>query len=116
MVGLLFAIVVNFSEVESNFECSGEMTSDSISKPSTIHIKLNEYRWWVSLWSESDGNFCLEIPNTHVQYYSNVLDLDPQIQIQGHQKELKGDFSKLSKTLALDTPVGFFDGTCRVTN
>ena len=113
---LLLSIVVGYSSVESRFECSGEMTFDSISKPSTIHIKLNEYRWWVNLWSESDGDFYLEIPNVLVKFYDRVIDLDPQIQILGHQKEIKGNFSKLSKTLILDTSVGFFDGTCNRLN
>ena len=116
LVIALFVFVANFSSVESRFSCSGEISHNGNTETSTIYIKLEEYRWWVGLWSDSDGNFFLEIPNTHVEYYSNVLDTGTQIQILGHQKELKGNFSKLSKTLALDTPFGFFDGTCRVTD
>ena len=110
---LLFIFVANFSSVESNFECSGEMTSNGSSKPSTIYIKFEKYRWWIG--GDSDGNLYLEIPNETVQYFSNVVDVGPQVQILSSQNEIKGNFSTLSKTLAFSTPVGFFDGTCKNT-
>ena len=52
---LLFVFVANFSAVESRFQCPGEISSKDGSHPVTVYLKLEEYRWWVRLWSESDA-------------------------------------------------------------
>ena len=52
----LFLFVVNFSAVETRFQCSGEIASQNTRQQTTIFMKLDEYRWWVGLWSESDGS------------------------------------------------------------
>lgn len=109
---LLFVFVVNFSSVESHFQCSGKISSEAGSYPTTIYMKLAEYRWWVGLWGDSDGALWIEIPNKVVEYYGHVVEVGDQLQIFNSPKELKGNFSTLSKTLAISTPVGFFDGTC----
>jgi hypothetical protein len=110
---LLFLFVANFSSVASSFECVGKISSKGNSQPATVYIKLKEYRWWVGLWSESDGALHLEIPNTFVDYFGLVVRVGDQFQIFDFEKNLKGNFSSLSKTLALSTrAAGFFDGTC----
>ena len=108
----LFLFVANFSSVASNYECAGEISFDESSESKTIYIVLEEYRWWVGLWSDSDGNVKLEIPNKHLDYYSHVVEVGSQLQIYDPPNEMKGHFSTLSKTLALKTPYGFFDGKC----
>ena len=109
----LFLFVVNFSSSSSKFECAGKITSGEKETPKTVYIELEEYRWWVSLWSNSDGNIQLEISNEHVGYYDHIVEVGNQLQIYDPPKEMKGNFSTLSKTLALKTPYGFFDGRCR---
>jgi len=50
-----------------------------------------------------------------VGYYSQIEESGNQLQIfdKYPTKELKGNFSKLSKTLALQIDFyGFFDGSC----
>jgi hypothetical protein len=59
---LLFVFVANFSSVESRFQCSGEVSSVGNSQPTTVYVRWEQYRWWVSLWSDSDGAAWLEIP------------------------------------------------------
>ena len=86
------------------------------SHPITIYIVLEEYRWWVGLWSDSDGNIQLEIPNETTMYYSHVVEVATQLQIYDSPKDLKGNLSTLSKILALSTPFGFFDGKCKSIN
>ena len=108
----LFLFVANFSSVTSNYECTGEISSGESKESKTLFIVLEEYRWWVSLWSDSYGNVQLEIPNEHVGYYSYVIEAGNQFQIYNTPKEMKGSFSTLSKTLALKTPYGLFDGNC----
>jgi len=108
----LFLFVANFSSISSNYECLGEMSTGENKSSKTIYIVLEEYRWWVGLWSDSDGNLKLEIPNEHLDYYSQVVEVGNQLQIYDPPNEMKGHFSTLSKTLALKTPYGFFDGKC----
>ena len=108
----LFLFVVNFSSVASNYECAGEISSGESKTSKTIYIVLEEYRWWVGLWGDSDGNVKLEIPNEHLGYYGHVVEAGNQLQIYDPPNAMKGHFSTLSKTLALKTPYGFFDGKC----
>jgi len=111
-VVVLFLFVANFSSVSSHFKCVGEISSGENKELKTIFIVLEEYRWWVSLWSESDGNIKLEIPNKIVDYFSHVVEVGSQLQIYDPLNEMKWRFSTLSKTLALKVPFGFFDGKC----
>lgn len=113
VIALLFVIVVNFSSVTNKYECPGALSSSDGSKnPSTVYFVHEGYRWWVHLWSHSDGNIKLEIPNKTVEYYGHVVEVGTQIQIYDTPKDMKGNFSILSKTLAINTPFGFFDGKC----
>lgn len=108
---LLFVFVANFSEIESRFQCSGEISSEGGSRPTTIYMKLKEYRWWVGLWSESDGNLWIETPRG-VDFYARIIGYGDQLQISDFQN-IKGHFSTLSKTLTISTHVGMFEGTCK---
>lgn len=71
-VVLLFVFVANYSTVESRYKCLGEVSSTDGSHPETVYLKLEEYRWWVGLWSDSDAAIHAEIPNTSVDYFGNV--------------------------------------------
>lgn len=115
IAAILFAAVVNFSEIRSKYACNGVFTSGEDSIKGAIYIKLNEYRFWVALWSynKSDGNFHTEIPNELFDYYSKILEVGDQIQIYNNDSIGIGNFSKLSKTLAIKTTKGFFDGACK---
>ena len=110
---LLFVFVAKFSAVESRFQCPGEISSKSGAQPVSVYLKLEEYRWWVGLWSKSDAALYLEIPNTAVDYFENVKKVGDQYQIFDSHKNLKGNFSTLSKTIALSTSAGLFDGVCK---
>lgn len=114
---LLFIFVAKFSTAESRFQCPGEISSTDGSRPVTVYLKLEEYRWWVGLWSESDAAMHIEIPNTHIDYFGNVKKVGDQYQIFDSAKNPKGNFSTLSKTLAIQLPIklktDFFDGTCK---
>lgn len=110
---LVLVIVFNFSEMPSKYACNGVFSSGEDSVKGEIFVKLNQYRFWVALWShnKSDGSFHIEIPNELVDYYSKILGIGEQIQIYENDS-IVGNFSKLSKTLAIKTPKGFFDGKC----
>jgi hypothetical protein len=112
---LLFVFVAKFSAVESRFQCSGEIAAKDGSRSVSVYLKLEKYRWWVGLWSESDASLHLEIPNSAIEYFGHVKIVGDQYQIFDDRKNLKGNFSTLSKTLALSTSAGFFDGVCKKT-
>ena len=116
VVVLLFVFVANYSAVESRFQCPGEVSSTDGLHPVTVYLKLEEYRWWVGLWSDSDAAIHVEIPNTSVEYFGNVNKVGDQYQIWDSERNLKGNFSTLSKTLAIQLPLklktDFFDGIC----
>lgn len=115
-VVLLFAFVANFSAVESRFQCSGSLSLNDASSTATVYLRVERYRWWVSLWSDSDAAIWLEIPNQFVETFSEVLEVGDQLQIFGLDAEIKGNFSTLSHVLALQTSRGFFDGECKRIN
>ena len=109
---LLFVFVANFSSVQSSFSCIGEFSREGSTESAEIYFRLEEYRWWVGLWSESDGNLLLEIPNVSVNYFSQLVEVGDQIQIFDYEGEIAGNFSTLSNVFALNTALGFFDGSC----
>jgi len=108
----LFLFVANFSSVASSYECKGEVAVGGSKVAKTVYIVHEEYRWWVGLWGDSAGNIKLEIPNEYAGYYGHIVEVGSQRQIYDSPNELKGNFSTLSKVLALQTPYGFFDGKC----
>jgi hypothetical protein len=109
----LFLFVVNFSAVETRFQCSGEISSQNNRQQATIFMKLHEYMWWVGLWSDSDGSVWLEVPNRALEYFERVVEVGDQLQIYDYQRNPKGYFSSLSKTLAITSSAWSFDGTCK---
>ena len=116
-VGLVaaFVVVANFSETKTILTCKGEITDAGQSRPDTLFAALNEYRWWVGLWSDSAGYLKIEMPDRGYYFFSTLKDLDTLLHIyNGYpgKLEFKGSYSKLSKSLKLSTPHGFFDGTC----
>ena len=108
----LFLFITTFSSVESRYECKGELTFKGKSQVKIIYIKLEEYRWWVGLWGDSDGMLHLEFPNEWVENFNHIKENGDQLQIYDRDKKLIGNLSTLSKKLALNTSIGFFDGTC----
>jgi hypothetical protein len=101
---LLFLLVSRYSSVETKYECSGVMTPQTgNSQPKTVFIKIENARWWVGLWSDSDASVFLEIPNEAVDYYGHAVEVGDQLQIYDLNEVYKGNFSVLSKTLGLST-------------
>ncbi|MDM7941607.1 MAG: hypothetical protein QUV35_03165 [Hydrogenophaga sp.] len=110
---LLFLFLVNFSSVESSYECIGQTRDGGDSQPSTVYLQLEEYRWWVGLWSKSDAYLYVEIPNTFVFGYTHLDKVGHQYQIYEAENKFTGNFSTLSSALALSTHLGFFEGACK---
>ena len=114
----ILVVVVNFSETKTVLSCNGEFVNGEQTHIGNLYVSLNEYRWWVGLWGKgSDGNMHVEMPEGHLLYFDSVEELGPvwQVYKSDSERELMGSYSKLSKSLKLATPAGFFEGTCTAT-
>ena len=79
----------------------------------TVFLKIAEYRWWIGLWSDSNGSVWIEVPTEWVDYAPRVADRGELIQFYGLRNEAKGQYSKLSQLLSYERPNGVFEGTCK---
>ena len=115
---IALVVVVNLSETETALSCKGEFILEGQTHSGDLYVSLNEYRWWVGLWSSgSDGNMHVEMPDGYLLYFYRLKELKTVWHIYGGrgEQELKGSYSKLSKSLKLGTPFGLFEGTCAAT-
>jgi hypothetical protein len=114
---LLFLFVANFSAVESRFECNGKIIANGVEQPATAFLKLDKYRWWVGLWSDSSGDAWVELPNQTVSYFGHVTQAGDQLQFWnsfGSPSNFSGIFSTLSRTVGVKLgAVGIFEGICK---
>jgi hypothetical protein len=58
LVGVCLYVVANYSELTQELTCKGYWKELGQNKEvaEVAHVRLTEYRWWVHLWSETDGN------------------------------------------------------------
>jgi capsular polysaccharide biosynthesis protein len=113
VLALLLIVVANFSVLVSRYQCSGTITKEPYQSTETIFVKLEKYRWWVGLWSDSYGNMHVEIPHQSIEYYSSIVEAGDILQVFSVANKLEGQFSALSRSLTLKTSRGLFEGTCR---
>ena len=109
---LLFVFAANFSEVETRYKCEATITSEHGSQKETIYLKLSEYRWWVGLWSDSDGMLMLESTDGFMSLFTQLEDNGEKLFIFDDEKRVVGSYSKLSGNLDLDTSRGYIEGPC----
>ena len=109
-----FLVVVNFSSVETRYKCPGTLYSANESAPETAYIRVQRYRPWVGLWSESDGNLLLEFPHKAVEHFGQLEASSINLQIGTSDAPFKGIFSTVSNTITVNTHLGQFQGTCKV--
>lgn len=115
--------LVEYSSVETKYECKGSIANAEEKMPITVFTKIVQYRWWVGLWSDNNGNVWVEIPNKALEYYEQMEVVGDQRQIYNtissdgtKAKKMAGNFSTLSRVLALKMSLGFFDGKCEPIN
>ena len=114
---LLFLLAANFSSVESRFQCDGSVESNGTSEPGIVFINVHRYRWWVGLWSASDGDIWLERPGVTFEYFGKLVEVGDQLQFYERDSSLiRGAFSSLSKHLLVMAPALTFEGTCKETS
>ncbi len=120
LIVLSLVILINFSETSSKYECIGSLKSSNSKKENVkLFFVYNQYRPWIRIFSKSDGDLRIEIPNHWTQYYSHVEDTgnkDEHLHIKKNKNEMmNGFFSMLSKTIwmKLDLNEEIYEGECK---
>ena len=54
LAGVLLYVVVNHSGLTQELTCKGHWKDKEGAE--VAHVQLTDYRWWVHLWGESDGD------------------------------------------------------------
>ena len=110
---LVYIVALQLSVTKTVYQCDGEMVKLEKADQLSVYLKLEEWGWVIQLTSDGRaGVVWIEIPQAYVGY-SDLVDVGTQYQIWKNSK-LMGNFSKLSKTVAINFDHrGFFDGQCR---
>jgi hypothetical protein len=71
LLAVCFYVVVNYSELTQELTCNGYWRELGQNKEvaEVAHVQLTEYRWWVHLWSESDGNVKVQTEKVALAHY-----------------------------------------------
>jgi hypothetical protein len=113
VAAVLYFVIVNFSVITTKYECRGTLMANGADGPVTAFFRLEDYRWWVHLWSDSDGALWLEMPQHGADYYSKIsTEGKDSVVIQRKPGEISGKFSRLSEHLWLTTAYGLLEGDC----
>jgi hypothetical protein len=71
LVGVCLYVVVNYAALTQELTCKGYWKELGQNKEvaEVAHVQLTEYRWWVHLWSESDGNVKAQTEKLALAHY-----------------------------------------------
>jgi len=68
-----YAQFVNYSAVPTEFTCEGETRKgDGPPERDTGRLRVDDYRWWVGLWSDSHGSANFQSKNIAYFYASKL--------------------------------------------
>ncbi len=107
----ILVVILFFSETTKNYECTGSFQKNMTDK--VVFLKHKEYRFWVSLWSDSKGTLWIEIPGKNLDVVTEIKEAGTLLQLYGYSKEMKGHFSPLSKFISVKISDDFYDGQCK---
>lgn len=108
-----FWVLSNYSAISSRYECIGtyESNDNQIIK-GKLFLRIDLYRFYVHLWSNSDGSYFIEDMDGILSYGNKLRD-DSTTSIFLINND--GIFSKISGNLWIKTYLGLFKGKCALT-
>jgi hypothetical protein len=117
-VVVLIGIATGFSSVEVRYQCQVEIVrAQSEPTEASVKFRVAKYRWWMQLWSGSDGSLWIESPQEIVQHYPNLRVEEEYSGLHWHilngQGKKHGEFSTSDGSFGIETPLGLFAGRCR---
>jgi len=116
-------VMVNHSEIRQELVCSGHW-KDAPTEPETAYLQLNEYRWWVRLWSNKQGNAKVQTDKRAMsEYFSDVTRVhDGRLAIYAffdydfranQLGKFRGGYRAANKEITIEfLPTAIFIGTC----
>ncbi len=107
----VIVLVGFFSAKTTNYECTGSFQKNSTNK--VIFLKHKEYRFWVSLWSDSKGMLWVEIPGKDMDVVTDIKEVGNLLQLYGYSNEMKSFFSTLSKFISIKLSGDFYEVQCK---
>jgi hypothetical protein len=93
-------------------ECSGKIFNSELTKDTVIIINFTDYKWWLSLWKNSDVSLKLKTQNENTVFSGHVLEGDKLFQIFGSENSFIGALTKTDMELNLHSKLGLFIGSC----
>jgi hypothetical protein len=67
LVGALLYVIANYSDVTQELTCQGYWKDSGAAE--VAHMQLVEYRWWLRLWWEGDGNVMVQTEKRALAHY-----------------------------------------------
>ena len=116
-VVVLVGAAAKFPAVEVRYQCQGEVyRAQSEPTVASLKFRMADYRWWMRLWSGSDGSLWLESPQEVVQHYTSLRVTEEYLgrhwNILDSDGKERGGFSTPDGMLGIETSVGLFFGKC----
>jgi len=113
--GLLY-VVVNYSiEDEYQISCKGQYFQDGkVVDEGEVFFKFQKFRWWVHLWSDSEGDGYVENKGGSIAYLSDIEFLSGwgDIVFDNYGGAKKGRYSAMSRTMRYIYGNQLFEGKC----
>ena len=71
LVGVCFYVLVNYSALTQELTCKGYWKELGQNKEvaEVAHVRLTEFRWWVHLWWENDGEVQVQTENLPLAHH-----------------------------------------------
>ena len=116
-VVVLGGVAAKFSAVEVRYQCQAEVyRAQSEPTVASVKFRMAEYRWWMRLWSGSDGSLWIESPQEIVQRYPSLRVKEEYLgrhwYILNSVGKEHGGFSTSDGMLGIETSAGLFAGQC----
>jgi len=118
-IGLLVAVGLGFIYIlvnhsiadETQIVCKGSFYQDGKAlDEEEIYFKFQKYRWWVHLWSDSDGTVHIDRNGT-LDYIHNIKIVGGwgDVVFEGDER---GRYSAMSRTMRYISGKDVFEGKC----
>jgi hypothetical protein len=107
----LYLLVVNFSSSTALYRCETAATAGPVER---FALQIEDYRWWVGLWSEYEGRALIEDPDGLVFYLRQGVEGPETWTFHGDTSgsERYVIFSKLSGRTVIQHGDRRLEGTC----
>ncbi len=115
VAGLLYIVGNHSIADEYQISCKGQyFLKGEVVDEGEVFFKFQKYRWWVQLWSDSDGDGYVEYKDGYLDYLNDLEILrgwgDIVFDKQGGGK--KGRYSAMSKNMRWVYGDQDFEGKC----